>query len=309
MAKEKLTVIDSMSAELKNWFQKGFRYNYEGCTIFYREEGKGECLLLVHGYPYNGFDFKEILPVLQLHYRVIIPDMPGMGFSDKPKLYPYSFASHVNMYKSLLQDSGIHEVHILAHDLGNSVVQELLAQYEEGERSLNIKSIAFLNGGLFTDVYRPRLIQVLLSQSPPLIGKLLSRLITKKSIENATCSVFGKHTQPSRELLDDFWQILTYKQGKSLAWKIGRLVFEKDKYQQRWIKAMQQTKIPMCFINGPADPNSGLHMAKRYSELIPDGDVRLLSNDIGHWPQLEDPEHVLQHYFEFMERVQEEVTK
>jgi len=292
-----------ISPELNNWFKKGSYFSYEGCNIFYRDEGQGECLLLVHGYPYNGFDFKEILPALQLHYRVIVPDMPGMGFSDKPKNYPYSFASHVKMYKSLLHHLGIDEVHILAHDLGNSVVQEMLVLFEEGDTSIKIKTIAFLNGGLFTDVYRPRLIQVLLSKSPTFIGKLLSRLISQKSIEKATCSVFGRNTQPSRELLNDFWYILNYKKGKSLAWKIGRLVFEKDNYQNRWIAAMQQTKIPMCFINGPADPNSGLHMAKRYVELIPNGDVRLLHDDIGHWPQLEDPENVLKHYFDFMKTV------
>lgn len=293
-----------MSPELNNWLQKGSYYNYENCNIFYRDEGKGECLLLVHGYPYNGYDFKEILPALALQYRVIIPDMPGMGFSDKPKTCPYSFASHVNMYKSLLHHWGIHEVHILAHDLGNSVVQEMLARFEEGDTSVKIKSIAFLNGGLFTDVYRPRPIQVLLSKSPPFIGKLLSRLISQKSIEKATRSVFGKNTQPSRDLLNDFWYILNYKDGKSLAWKIGRLVFEKDKYQKRWIAAMQQTKIPMCFINGPADPNSGLHMAKRYIELIPNADVRLLRDDIGHWPQLEDPSNVLNCYRDFRKSVQ-----
>lgn len=288
-----------MSPELSNWLKKGNYFPYRDCTIFYRDEGKGECLLLVHGYPYNGYDFKEILPALLLHYRVIVPDMPGMGFSDKPTQYPYSFANHVNMYKSLLLHSGIREVHILAHDLGNSIVQEMLAQYEEGDTSIKIKSIAFLNGGLFTDVYRPRLIQVLLSRSPSFIGKVLSRLISKKSIEKATCSVFGKNTQPSRELLNDFWIILNHNKGKSLAWKIGRLVFEKDTCQQRWIRAMQQTNIPMCFINGPADPNSGLHMAKRYSELIPDADVRLLREDIGHWPQLEDPDGVIEFYRAF----------
>lgn len=40
-----------ISQALANWLQKGSYLNYEACNIFYREEGKGECLLLVHGYP------------------------------------------------------------------------------------------------------------------------------------------------------------------------------------------------------------------------------------------------------------------
>ena len=273
-----------MSNDLANWLDRGIYFSYVNRKIFYIDEGQGDCLLIFHGYPYSSYDFKLVLPELTKKFRVIIPDMLGMGFSDKPSSHHYSFEDHVAMYSSLLQILNINEFHILAHDLGNSVVQELLAQYEEGDHKFIVKSIAFLNGGLFTDVYRPRLIQILLSQSPTFIGKSLSKLITKKSIEKATCSVFGKNTQPSKELLNDFWEILNYNDGKSLAWKIGRLVFDKDRYQHRWINAMQKTKVPMCLINGPADPNSGIHMANRFMQLIPNADVRLLANDIGHWP-------------------------
>lgn len=289
-----------MNTRLQDWFDKGAFFQYKDKQVFYISEGSGNCLLIIHGYPYSGYDFKLLLPKLASSHKVLLPDMIGMGFSDKPSAYQYSFEEHVSMYRCLLQFLNITEVHILAHDLGNSIAQELLSQWQEGDHTIKIRSIAFLNGGLFSDVYRPRTIQVLLSRSPSFIGKTISRLIPRNSVEKATRSVFGKNTQPSKELLDDFWQILNYKNGKSLAWKIGRLVFEKDKYQQRWIKVMQRTNIPMCLINGPADPNSGMHMAKRYRELIPHADVRILNDDIGHWPQLEAPEEVLLHYSEFL---------
>ena len=89
---------------------------------------------------------------------------------------------------------------------------------------------------------------------------------------------------------------------KSIAYLLGRLIFEKDRYQQRWITAMQKTAIRMCFINGPADPKSGIHMAKRYRELIPEPDVRLLSENIGHWPQLEAPKEVVSVFYSFHDK-------
>ena len=49
----------------------------------------------------------------------------------------------------------------------------------------------------------------------------------------------------------------------------------------------------MRLIDGPIDPNSGAHMARRYAEVIPDADVVMLADDIGHWPQLEAPDAVL----------------
>jgi pimeloyl-ACP methyl ester carboxylesterase len=288
-----------MNTSLQKWKRKGQYFKYKNQSIFYINEGNGTCLLIFHGYPYNSFDFKELWSGLISKHQVILPDMLGMGFSDKPTDYDYSFEDHADMYTALLLHLNIVEVNILAHDLGNSVVQELIARDQEKQNPFIIKSIAFLNGGLFMDVYKPRLIQRLLSQSPKPIGKLLSRLMSKKSVNKATTEVFGTDTKPSSVLLEQFWEILNYNNGKSIAYLIGRLVFDKVKYQARWIAAMQQTKIPLCFINGPSDPNSGMHMAKRYEELIPNPNIILLSKNIGHWPQLESPQQVLDAYFNF----------
>lgn len=292
-----------MSTQLEQWESKGKYFRYKDHAVFYIREGEGSCLLIFHGYPYNSFDFKEVWPALISKYHVIVPDMLGMGFSDKPTNYRYSFEDHADMYTALLQHLNVSEVHILAHDLGNSVVQELIVRDQENKNAFVIKSIAFLNGGLFIDVYKPRLIQRLLSQSPKPLGKLLSRLMSKKSVDKATSEVFGVDTKPDKELLQNFWNILNYNDGKSIAYLIGRLIFDKINYQKRWITAMQQTNIPMCFINGPSDPNSGIHMAKRYEELIPNPNVILLSKSIGHWPQLEAPKQVLEAYNQFISKL------
>lgn len=288
-----------MSPQLQYWKSQGAYFSYRHLRVFFRTDGQGEALLILHGYPFNSYDFKDLWPELTKRFYVVAPDMPGMGFSDKPADYSYAFEDHAEMYTALLQHLKVHRVHLLAHDLGNSVAQELLARQEAHNLPFEIASIAFLNGGLFTDVYQPRLIQILLSKSPPPVGKLISRMISARSVARATAEVFGPNTKPTPELQHDFWQILNYNDGKSLAWKIGRLVFTKEAHQTRWIGAMQQTNVPMCFINGPADPNSGLHMAMRYRELIPQPKVYLLSATIGHWPQLEAPDEVIQHLNRF----------
>jgi pimeloyl-ACP methyl ester carboxylesterase len=289
-----------MQQKLLNWKSKGNYFSFNGYKIFYIKEGTGPVLTIFHGYPYNSFDFEKIWNELIQTFTVVVPDMLGMGFSDKPEKHNYSFEEMANLYTSLLKELQVTETHILAHDLGNSVVQELLARNEKGKNPFLIKSVAFLNGGLFTDVYKPRLIQILLSKSPKPIGKLVSRLMSKKSVSTATAEVFGANTKPSEELLQKFWDILNYNNGKSIAYLIGRLVFAKEKHQQRWITAMRQTKIPMCFINGPADPNSGMHMAVRYKQLIPDANIKLLDENIGHWPQIEAPQQVLRAYNDFI---------
>ena len=67
---------------------------------------------------------------------------------------------------------------------------------------------------------------------------------------------------------------------------------------------MQETTIPMCYICGPYDPNSGMHMAKRYAEIIPNPKVYLLDKYIGHWPQLEDQNNTIKYFYKFINEIE-----
>jgi pimeloyl-ACP methyl ester carboxylesterase len=226
-----------------------------------------------------------------------------MGFSDKPKNHKYSFEEYCEIVNALMKKLDITETHIFSHDLGVSVLQELITREIEGKNNFKIKSSAFMNGSLFIDVYKPRLIQKLLSKSPTIIGKTISKLLTKEMVNKSVKSVFGPFTQPSDEFLDKQWDILNYNDGKKITYLIGRLVFEKFNYLNRWVSAMQTTKIPMCYICGPFDPNSGIHMANRYEELIPNPKIYLLNDNIGHWPQLEDRDSVISIYKKFRDDI------
>ena len=304
-----------MHAEVQKWLDRGQFLDVQGNKIFYIQEGSGEPLLILHGYPYSSFEWASIWDELTQKYKVVIFDLLGMGFSDKPQNHTYSFQEHAEIVNALLAFLKINRVHILSHDLGVSVGQELIARNNDadtegynpetsGGNVFKIESITFMNGGLFMDVYQPRLIQKLLSQSPTFVGKFISKNITKAMTNKSVKALFGLETQPSEAFLDQQWEVLNYKNGKSIAYLIGRLVFEKNKYQKRWIEAMQTTAIPMCLINGPCDPNSGAHMANRYKELIPNPLIYTLNENIGHWPFLEDEKAVLTAYFDFRSKPQ-----
>lgn len=283
--------------ELNEFEQSGKYLNFQGHSIFYRTIGEGENLFLLHGYPFNSFDWSSIIPKLSENRKIVLLDFLGMGFSDKPQNHSYSFEEYSLIVNEVAKELSIIEADILAHDLAVSVVQEMLASPDKN--SFKIRSVAFMNGGLFTDVYKPRLIQRLLSQTPNIIGKFLSKKMSRQSVEASLFKVFGPNTLPGPRWLGLFWEILNYKNGKSIAYLIGRLVFEKVRYQNRWIYAMTKTKIPFCYIYGPFDPNSGTHMAIRFKKEYPFAPVYSLSSLIGHWPQIESPEEVISAYYQF----------
>jgi len=297
-----------MDAELERWLTSGEYFDYLGFDIFYRVEGSGPPLLLIHGYPFNSYDWAPIWPALSQRFTVIAPDMIGMGFSEKPVAYEYSVTDHADMHEALLAHLNIPNAHILAHDIGDSVGQELLARHEFGQQAygaLRIDSITWLNGGMFVETYTPRVAQKLMSRTP--LGDLFSHVqgspLARRLLEPTLREMFGPHTKPTRQMMDVFNQILDYNDGRQVLHKVGRFINDRYTHRNRWVRAMRQTAVPMRLIDGPVDPNSGAHMARRYAEVVPEPDVVMLADDIGHWPQLEAPEKVLTHFLAHVDRI------
>jgi pimeloyl-ACP methyl ester carboxylesterase len=100
-----------MDAELERWKAAGQNFDYLGFDIFYRTEGNGPHLLLIHGYPFNTWDWAPLWDRLTERFTVVAPDMLGMGFSDKPVAYEYTVHDHADMHEALLAHLGVESAH------------------------------------------------------------------------------------------------------------------------------------------------------------------------------------------------------
>ncbi|WP_459963635.1 alpha/beta fold hydrolase [Nocardia sp. IFM 10818] len=288
-----------MRPELAQWRARGSCFDHGGHRIFYRREGSGPALLLVHGYPFNSYDWHRIWGDLTAHYEVIAPDMLGMGFSDKPIRHRYSVFEHADMHEALLRHLGVEHTLLLAHDLGVSVTQEMLARrLADPARSPGIDAVVFLNGGLFIEVYRPRPAQRIL-ESP--LGDVLGPLTPRPVAAAAVREMFGPDTKPTGEEMRPLLDVLFSGNGRFVNHRVGRFNAERKTYRERWGEPLVRNTVPMRLINGPMDPNSGAHMAARYRELVPGPDIVSLDN-IGHWPQLEAPQAVFAAAHAFLRR-------
>jgi pimeloyl-ACP methyl ester carboxylesterase len=276
------------------WRESGEWFSWQGHRIFHRVEGAGPWLLLVHGFPTASWDWHRIWPALVDRYRVVALDLLGYGFSDKPRSHRYRTADQADLVEALLARLGVAEATVLAHDYGDTVVQELLARHREGRPGFGIPGVCFLNGGLFYEAIRPRPIQRLLL-SP--LGPLLSRFYTRGAFDRSIRSIFGPDSQPSPDDLDSLWSLVTHNGGQRVIHRLIRYLPERAAKRERWVGAITNGDVPLRFINGLADPVSGRAMAERYRELVPRADLTLLDR-IGHFPQLEAPRKVVESFLE-----------
>ncbi len=271
--------------------------------IFYQETGKGETLLLLHGFPTASWDWNKIWDSLAEQYHLVAPDFIGFGFSDKPKKYPYSIMDQADLVEDFIAKKKITKAHILSHDYGDTVLQEILARFidrkNSGKNGFEIQSIVLLNGGLFPETHQALPIQKLLI-SP--VGSMLVYFLNQKKLKKSFDNIFGKDTQATEKEMDEFYALMEYKNGKMIFHKLIRYMSDRKKYRERWVAALQNSPVPILLINGAADPISGRHMTERYRELIPNPVIVLLEK-IGHYPQTEAPEEVLNAYFDFRKKI------
>lgn len=281
---------------LRAWRESGVYGDFRGHRVFaqiaaIQANDELPWLLLIHGFPTASLDWYPLWAKLSQHFRLLAPDLLGFGFSAKPTDHDYRIAEQADLLEFWCRKFGIAQHHVLAHDYGVTVAQELLAR--DGEQRARgectrIASIAFLNGGLFPETHRPRLIQKLLLTP---LGPLLSRLLTERSFARSFSAVFGPKTQPASEELAAFWQLIAEQHGQRIAHRLMRYVPERHVMRERWVRALIEAPIPKRLINGALDPVSGRHLAERYRELVPAADVVSLE-DIGHYPQVEAPARV-----------------
>jgi pimeloyl-ACP methyl ester carboxylesterase len=274
-----------MVSALDSWRERGRDFTWRGERIFTCAEGNGPPLLVIHGFPTASFDWAPIWPALvAAGFRVLALDLVGFGFSDKPRRFDYSVMAYADLCEAFLAHAGVTRYKLLAHDLGDTVAQELLARQRGGASAARIEAACLLNGGLFPETHRARRSQQLLASR---IGPLFARTITYRSFASSMRSICA------RRLTDDelraMWK-LAKDSRPVLHAQIGYMA-ERRNNRARWVGAIVDPGIPVRLVAGTADPVSGAHMIQRYRELVPRPDVVELDG-VGHYPQVEAPERV-----------------
>jgi len=292
---------------LQHWQSLGSIQKLNGHNIFvinqaHRDENK-PTILLIHGFPTSTFDFIDIWSELSEHYSLICLDMLGFGFSDKPNRRDYTIHKQADLFDTLITELNLSQYHILAHDYGVSVAQELLSRqldtmFNDTERA-KIVSCCFLNGGLFPETHQALLIQKLML-SP--IGPVLNKVTGIKLFSASFSKVFGSNTKPSKSQLNEFWEVINYNQGRHLFHNLITYINDRIEHRGRWLNSLQHSSVPLALINGSLDPVSGRHLVTRYKQLACRLDYLVELNDVGHYPHVEAPKTVKSAYLEFLNK-------
>lgn len=99
--------------------------------VSYVDRGEGPPLVLLHGIPSWGYLWHAVLPELEKKRRVLIPDLPGYGFSDRSDRFRRGLCAQADMIADWLGALGLERVDLVGHDIGGGVALRLTAYEPE----------------------------------------------------------------------------------------------------------------------------------------------------------------------------------
>jgi pimeloyl-ACP methyl ester carboxylesterase len=111
----------------------------DGFRLAYERSGDGPAVVLLHGWPGDRSDYREVVALLSSAVDVVVPDLRGFGESDKHRLDPagsYSADAQARSVVGLIEELGLDHPVIGGYDIGSRIAQALAQSRPDLVRAL-----------------------------------------------------------------------------------------------------------------------------------------------------------------------------
>lgn len=295
--------MDAASTVVSTWESAGERCDSPHGSVWYRDTGvpvggdpEAPAVLVLHGFPSSSFDWRHVLPPLSDRHRVVLFDFLGFGLSDKPDRR-YSIELQADAAEAVIAAAGLSRVHLVSHDMGDTVGGELLARVLDGSLGLQVERRVLTNGSIYIDMAQLTTGQQLLLSLP---DESLDLGDDGTNFRAGLAATFSESYPPADEELAAHWALMSRERGNTLLARTIRYVEDRRANESRYTGAIETHPSPLGIVWGRLDPVAVAPMADRLAEAVPAATLRWL-DDVGHWPMIEAPEQFGTHLLELLE--------
>jgi pimeloyl-ACP methyl ester carboxylesterase len=277
---------DGLTERVRAWEVRGSSEELRGYPIHtFRQEGEGPLLLLLHGFPSSSYDWRLLLEEMP-EANVLAFDFLGFGLSAKPREHDYSLFWQADLAEELVRrHGGGRPVFVVAHDMGTSVANELMARDLEGKLEMEVAGILLFNGSMVLEAASPILGQRLLRGH---FGALFARLSSERLFRQQFGSVFGDAHPLGDEEAEDQWSLICHSGGRTLGHRLISYMDQREEHAGRWHGAIRDWPGELSLAWGLQDRVATTAVLAALRELRPRVPVTELP-ELAHYPQLEDP--------------------
>ena len=255
----------------------------EGVSIAWGEMGSGYPLVLLHGLYDSHRTWRRIAPLLAMNFRVLMPDLPGHGFSGRPDA-PYTLEWHAGMVAAWMKAIGVEKAHLCGHSYGGGIAQWMLLDHRSKVDRLALIS----SGGLGRSIAPGMRLAAF-----PILGKVLAPRLMRIAVPLALRYAPQLYGQMEREEQELFLRMIRIP-GTDRAFQrtLEGVINVFGQYMQTIQRAHEITEMPpIALFWGSKDP---LIPIRHGEEAVSRSEGITLTTYPGcrHYAQLEAPEQI-----------------
>lgn len=127
--------------QLGSGFESKFA-EVNGTRLHYVRGGRGPAIILLHGFPEDWYEFREVMPRLAKRFTVIAVDLRGVGQS-APASTGYDAANLAEDVHQIILSIGLERVYVFGHDIGGMAAYAFARRYGHEARGVMIFDVAF----------------------------------------------------------------------------------------------------------------------------------------------------------------------
>ena len=260
--------------------------NVDDYSIHYLEGGKGETILLIHGFDANKDNWSRFAKFLTKKYHVVAIDLPGFGESSKIETDSYNIASQTKRLNTIVKALGLKKFHIAGNSMGGAIVGKYSVNYPD-----KVLSLALVNTAGIYSAETSEVMKLVEKGENPLLSK------TPEDFKELIKFVFVKPPLIPGRILD-------YLTKEAI---INRDFNEKIFAQlsdEKYSLENDLSKIKANTITIWGDKDRVLHVSCTdvIRRELPDSTIVILEN-CGHAPMLEKPKETAEHYLKFLNSI------
>lgn len=266
-------------------FHEAADVEVDGISTFYIEAGQGTPVILLHGLGATNSSMLTTFLELSRDHRVIAPDLPGFGDSDKP-VRSYDAGFYARWLVGFMDELGIERAHLIGNSMGGRVSVEtaLAAPHRVDKVALLAPSPAFIKGRQYERVVR------FLRPELALLPLPLPRRTVVGSIKRLFHRPERLNEAWYQSAADEFIRVFSSPRGRIAFFSAARQIYLEQPYGETgfWDR-LPELSCPALFIWGERDWLVPARFERHAAKCLPDASSIVLE-DCGHVPQYELPE-------------------
>jgi pimeloyl-ACP methyl ester carboxylesterase len=255
-------------------------------------------VLLLHGGGYDSASLSYRLSIgpISRYHRVIAPDWPGYGESDKPKVR-YSTEYYVDLLSHLMEALGLEKASLVGSSMGGAICLGFSLRWPQRVEKLVLVD----SHGLGKEV--PGGVTSYLVVRLPLLNKVVWALLgrSRRMIRWSLQTVFHQPKAVTSSPVDEIFQAAK-KPGVGLAWRAWqRNEIGWSGLHTNFVDRLHTLAVPTLILHGAEDRYVPVSWAQRAHNMIRDSQLYIFQQ-CGHWLTREKPAEFDRAVLEFLAR-------